>query len=127
MASYSGLMIRWLIFVLALAAFAGDKPKRPEYLKRKPDEKQTKTIPPPKVDASEPALPAVSEMKVETSNSGNAVSEGKPIAKPDSAIHGDLRTGGAADAKAASGTVVVKDKKSGKWAITAGGEKAKTQ
>jgi hypothetical protein len=128
-------MRRWLISpLLAGALLAGEPPARPEYLKRKPETKTSKELPgPPKLADAETSKeadaksPAVVEMKVERSASGNGVSAGKPATPKSSAVHGEVRAAGANGSKASSGQAVVQDKRNGKWAITAGTEKIRTQ
>lgn len=108
-------MMRWALILIAAAAVAGDAPKKPDYMKRKADK------------PAESAAPAITEMKVERSNSGNAVSAGKSDAKKESAVHGEIRGVGTQVGKQGSGTAVIRDKKNGKWAVTASGEKTKVQ
>lgn len=108
-------MMRWALILLAAAAIAGDAPKKPDYMKRKAET-------PAEADA-----PVVTEMKVERSSSGNAVSSGKPETKKQSPVHGEIRGVGTQFGKQGSGTAVIQDKKNGKWAVTAGGEKTKVQ
>lgn len=95
----------------AATAAASTPPVRPSYL----------------LNPAVAGAPEVAEMKVESSNSGNAVTAGKPQVKPPSAVHGDVRTSGSQDVTNAAGAAVVQDKKSGKWAVTVSGDKTKVQ
>jgi hypothetical protein len=119
-------MRRILLIACLLPVFAGEQAEKPDYLKRKPETARAAKLPPPKVDPATPSseLPAVTEMKVESSTTGQRTQPGKP-SKSKSAVHGDVRTSSAAGARAASGAAVVQDKKDGKWAVTVSGDTVK--
>lgn len=127
-------MRAWLVLIALAVCSAEEPPKRPDYLSRKPIPGKTDpgkpakpAIPPPKAGASESELPVVAEMKVDSTATGPEVSSNKPTKKKTLPVHGEVRTGAGANAKDASGTAVVQDKKSGKWAVTVSSEKVKTK